>query len=131
MGFAIEISTATLPLAIEALVKRLVARPGFTTEANAAFIVGFDAECHEPENTIFRGVETIMAIAADHHAIVIDCMVDGFRQTGEGYRVWGTIECQESSDAAPLSTRVDALTIAESQDGWEISATITEWKDES
>lgn len=57
------------------------------------FLLGFAVDNAEVPGLVEDAVADILAVATEHNAVVLDCDVSGLRRTGDGYRLWGTIEC--------------------------------------
>ncbi len=90
----------TLAVALERLIRSLLASVATGSTTGDAFLLGFTVEAPDISSAILEAIEQISALATEYVADVTDCEVSGIQETDEGHRIWGTIECMPSANDA-------------------------------
>lgn len=112
----IRVTAADLPAAIGQALHAVVAEEGVGT--GATYLLGFDAEAPTPEAVAGAAVRAMLDLAGEHRASIRGCEASGLRLTDGGYRLWGTIECEEAERSTRVDpAEVDIITVDEGTDG--------------
>ena len=121
----VSATAATLPEALTAILRQIVARSS-PAEAADALTGTIQAEATSAAGLLPQLTGSLTGLIDDFEAIPIDVSIDGLRWLDGAVRVWGSVTLSRERFYRPIDIEwLGAPSVAQMEDGWRIDGRVT------